>query len=87
MTPDQSDVVLVVANIDPWNVQSGWIHLDLDALGIPADESYDAVDELTGDTFEWSGAHPWVRLDPEWTPGHVLHLTRRTKPPAAAPLA
>ena len=67
----------------PWNVQSGWIHLDLEALGIPADEPYDAVDELTGDTFEWSGAHPWVRLDPDWTPGHVLHLTRRPTTPGA----
>jgi starch synthase (maltosyl-transferring) len=81
MTPDRSDVVLVVANLDPHNVQSGWIHLDLEELRLPADEPYVAVDELTGESFEWSGSHPWVRLDPEWTPGHVLHLRRATPAP------
>ncbi len=74
VTRSGDDVVLVVANLDPWNVQSGFLQLDLAALGLPADHPYVAVDELTGESYDWVGPNPWIRLDPSATPGHVLAL-------------
>jgi starch synthase (maltosyl-transferring) len=71
---DLEDVVLCVVNLDPdgWHEDTLW--LDLGELGLSWSEPYEAYDELTGETFTWQGASPYVRLDPEHTPGHVLHL-------------
>ena len=71
---DRSDVVLVVVNLDPRNVQESTLALDLGLLGLPWDVPFEAHDELTAQTFEWQGAHPYVRLDPLAEPAHVLHL-------------
>ena len=70
------DVVLVVANLDPWTTHEATLHLDLPALGLPDDAPYEAHDELTGQTFAWYGRSPYVRLDPGAEPAHVLHLRR-----------
>jgi starch synthase (maltosyl-transferring) len=69
------DVMLMVANLDPHQTHEDTLGLDMPALGFDWNESYEAFDELTGMTFMWSGAHPYVRLDPG-LPAHVLHLRR-----------
>ena len=74
MTRTKDDVVLVVVNLDPWNVQSGFLQLDLAELGLPLDGPYVAVDELSGESYEWAGPTPWVRLDPVAGAGHILSL-------------
>jgi starch synthase (maltosyl-transferring) len=71
---DGSDTMLVVVNLDPVNVHEDTLWLDLDALGLSWTEPYEAHDELSGLTFTWQGADPYVRLDPADAPGHVLHL-------------
>jgi starch synthase (maltosyl-transferring) len=73
-TFDGSDVVLVVVNLDPVNPQSDTLWLDLDELGMPADEPFQAHDELTGDTYTWEGQGPYVFLHPLRQPAHILHL-------------
>ncbi|CAN7464707.1 maltotransferase domain-containing protein [Rhizobacter sp. LjRoot28] len=74
-TADADDTVLVIANLDPHNVQSGWVDLDLDALGIPQDAAYQVRDVLNGDSYTWRGARNFVILDPARTPAHVFHVT------------
>ena len=74
VSDDGSDVVLVAVNLDPDRVQETTLGLDLGALGLTADQPFEARDEMTGQTFTWQGAHPYVRLDPATEPGHVLHL-------------
>jgi len=69
------DVMLMVANLDPHNTHEDTLGLDLPALGFDWNETYEAFDELTGMTFIWTGANPYVRLDPG-LPAHVLHLRR-----------
>ena len=77
--PRQDDVVVVVLNLDPRNVQESVVHLDLSALGLSAPEGDDnapffvAHDLLSGETYGW-GAHPWVRLDPQVRVAHVLQV-------------
>lgn len=73
-TADLSDVVLIVVNLDPHHVQSGWVTLPLDALGLPVDGHYEAHDLLTDAHYFWSGPRNFVQLDPYSWPAHVLHL-------------
>jgi starch synthase (maltosyl-transferring) len=69
------DVMLMVVNLDPHNIHEDTLSLDLPALGFDWNETFEAFDELTGMTFIWTGANPYVRLDPG-LPAHVLHLRR-----------
>src|SRR5206468_11278829 len=63
-TPDLSNVVLVVVNLDPHWKQSGWVRLSLDDLGIELGRPYYVVDLLTGARHVWNGPRNYVELDP-----------------------
>ena len=63
--------------IDPSTTHESTLGLDLGVLGLGHDELFEAVDELTGKVFGWSGPNPYVRLDPSQEPAHVLHLRGR----------
>ena len=69
---DGSDVVLVVANLDPDHAQEATLWLDLEALGMTTPLT--VTDELSGQTFTWPGSTAYVRLDPWYEPGHVFHV-------------
>jgi starch synthase (maltosyl-transferring) len=68
---DGGDTVLVVVNLDPWNVQSGWLHLDLGALGVEPG-GLRVTDLLTNAHYDWQGADNFVQLDPASVPAHVF---------------
>ncbi|MFD5966220.1 alpha-1,4-glucan--maltose-1-phosphate maltosyltransferase [Streptomyces sp. NPDC058783] len=76
-----SDVVLVVANLDPYRTQEATISLDMPQLGLDWHESVPVHDELTGRTYHW-GRTNYVRLEPGRAPAHVFHVRR---PSAGAP--
>jgi starch synthase (maltosyl-transferring) len=87
-TPDASDVVLVIVNLDPESVQSGWTALDLRELGVLPDEAFEVHDLWTDARFRWRGSGNFVRLDPAVAPAHLLHLVRparETGPTAVRP--
>jgi starch synthase (maltosyl-transferring) len=73
-TDDSRDVVLSVVSLDPYHPQSGWVHLDMEALGLGWDDTYEVHDLLTGAHYTWHGAHNFVGLDPSSTPAHVFEL-------------
>ncbi len=66
--------VLVVVNLDPQFEQSGWVELDLDALGIDMSTSYAVDDLLTGVRYTWKGPRNFVSLDPCEIPAHIFRL-------------
>jgi starch synthase (maltosyl-transferring) len=76
---DGSNVLLVVVNLDPHHRQTGWVALDLGALGVPPDAAYQ-VHDLVGDArFLWRGPRAYVDLDPRVMPVHIFrvrHLVR-----------
>jgi starch synthase (maltosyl-transferring) len=74
---DRGDVVLMVVNLDPWTTQEATLGLDMGALGLAQDALFEVMDELSGKVFGWSGPNPYVRLDPNQEPAHVLHVRRR----------
>jgi starch synthase (maltosyl-transferring) len=72
--PDGADPMLVVANLDPANPQSGWLDVRMPELGMDWDAAFAARDLLTGETFAWRGARNYVQLHPGHEPGHVLAI-------------
>ncbi|GMV68418.1 MAG: alpha-1,4-glucan:maltose-1-phosphate maltosyltransferase [Pseudomonadota bacterium] len=75
----QGDVLVMVANLDPHNVQSGWIELPLETFGMTGGDSFQAHDLLSDARFLWQGARQFVRLDPQSAPIHILRLRRRLR--------
>ncbi|MDQ3293526.1 MAG: alpha-1,4-glucan--maltose-1-phosphate maltosyltransferase, partial [Actinomycetota bacterium] len=61
---DGTDPVLVVVNVDPVNAFKGLLRLDLAELGLSGSTPYEVHDELTGERFTWTGAEPYIELDP-----------------------
>ena len=66
--------IVVVVNLDPHYRQSGWLELDLGALGRQPDRPYAVHDLLTGARYSWEGARNFVMLDPGVAPAHVLRV-------------
>jgi starch synthase (maltosyl-transferring) len=78
-TPDLSNVVLVVVNLDPHHVQSGWVRVPQEEFGLRPGDSYQVHDLLTGGRFLWSGEANYVLLDPSAASAHVLLLRKRVR--------
>lgn len=73
------NLVVVVANLDPHHVQSGWVELDLELLGIDPRTTYQMHDLLSGARFLWSGSRNYVQIDPQRTPAHLFALRRKVR--------
>ncbi len=69
------NLILVVVNLDPHHIQSGWLHLPLDELGIPDTQGYDVHDLLGGERYTWHGRDNFVQLDPHILPAHIFRIS------------
>lgn len=78
-SPKGGDPLLTVVNLDPHHTQSGWVELDLEALGLRGDAPYQAHDLLGDDRYLWHGARNYVELNPAASPAHILHLRERVR--------
>ena len=67
------DIVVVVVNLDPHAAQEASLQLDMPTLGFGWRDVMEAHDEVTGQTFWW-GERPYVRLDPDFEPAHILTI-------------
>jgi starch synthase (maltosyl-transferring) len=71
-----NNLILVVVNLDPHNVQSGWTNLHLAELGLAGDEPFRVDDLLGGGQYHWRGARNYVELSPFTLPAHVFRIVR-----------
>lgn len=78
-SPDGSNLIVVVINLDPNYRQSGFVDLPLDQLGIEEDRPYQAHDLLTGARYPWTGRRNYVEIDPHSVPGHIFRIRRRLR--------
>ncbi|MDH4192010.1 MAG: alpha-1,4-glucan--maltose-1-phosphate maltosyltransferase, partial [Betaproteobacteria bacterium] len=76
---EHDNAIVSVVNLDPYHPHSGWIELDLEALGIDPVLPYQMHDLLTGARFLWQGPRAFVSLDPARVPAHVLRVRRRVR--------
>jgi len=73
--PDGTDPILVVVNLDPFNMQHGNIKLPLTTWKLPLDLAVEAHDLLSDETYFWRGEWNYVRLDPQLRSAHILSLS------------
>lgn len=76
VTRDLSNVIVVVANLDCFHTQSGWVNLDLAAIGVAADHEFQVHDLLGEGQYMWHGSRNYVELIPESLPAHILRVRR-----------
>jgi starch synthase (maltosyl-transferring) len=71
---DPADMIFVVVNLDPHNRQAGWVNVDVDALHLGSEESYQVHDLLTDARYVWHGSRNFVELNPTILPAHVFRV-------------
>jgi starch synthase (maltosyl-transferring) len=76
---DLSDAVVVVVNLDPHHVHSGWLELPLEKLGLPDREPYQVHDLLGEGRYLWHGPRNFVELDPRSSPAQIFRIRRKVR--------
>ena len=79
LSPDQSEVLLVVVNLDPHHKQSGWIELPLKELELDEARPFQVHDLLSDSRFLWHGSRNFVELDPHFSPAYLFQIRRRVR--------
>ena len=76
-TPDRSNSVIIVVNLDPTEAHAGHVRAPEESVGLAQGESVTVEDVLTGRTYSWTRSMQ-VRLDPhDGEPAHVLVVRGR----------
>jgi len=78
-TDDFSDAIVVIVNLDCFYKQSGWVELDLGALGLGSRQPFQMHDLLSEGRFLWQDPRSYVELTPESLPAHILQVRRRVR--------
>jgi starch synthase (maltosyl-transferring) len=73
-TPDRSNRLIVVVNVDPLHAQEGWVRVAAGDLGVAQGSSYAVHDLLSEERYTWSHDRNFVRLVPDHRPAHVLRI-------------
>ena len=76
-TDNLSNVIVVVVNLDFHHAQSGFVGLDLGALGLDSAQPYQAHDLLGDGRYLWQGSRNYVELSPHGLPAHIMRIRRR----------
>jgi starch synthase (maltosyl-transferring) len=79
MTSDRTNIVVCIVNLDPHHTQSGWVTLDMAALGLQAQQAFQMHDLISNAHYLWHGARNYISLDPQRTPVHLMQLRARLK--------
>ena len=66
--------ILVVVNLDPRNIQSGFVEVPMQEFGLAPDAEFEVEDLLTGASYRWRGSRNYVELNPEKLPAHILRV-------------
>ena len=74
VSEDGSDMILVVVNLDPRNMQSGWVSVVLDEFRLGEQEPYQVHDLLTDARYVWHGSRNYVQLNPAVLPAHIFRV-------------
>jgi starch synthase (maltosyl-transferring) len=74
MTPDRSNVIVTIVNLDFRYRQSGWVNLPIEEFGLDAQRPFEVYDFLSEQRFQWRGSRNYVELNPAQIPAHVLKV-------------
>ena len=73
------DTVLVVVNLDPHYRQAGFVDVDLAAIGVQPNATYEVDDLLNGASYLWTGSRNYVELNPAVISAHIFNVRPRTQ--------
>ena len=73
------NVIVVVVNLDVHNTHAGWLDLDLDALQLDANRTYQVHDLLSNARYTWHGPRNYVQTNPHVIPAHIFRIRRRVR--------
>ncbi len=74
-----ADTILVVINLDPVHMQSGWIRIPIGELGIDPYQPFLGDDLLGDEKHIWYGERNFVQLNPHVLPAHIFKLRKRIR--------
>lgn len=78
-TEDHANIILVVVNLNPYYTHSGWVELELQALGLDQEHSYQVHDLLSDSRYLWHGSRNYVEINPHIVPAHIFRVNRRLR--------
>lgn len=66
--------LMMVANLDPYHTQGGWVQTPLHKLGLLPGQEFRVRDLLTGNTYVWKQEWNFVELNPLVMPFHLFKI-------------
>jgi starch synthase (maltosyl-transferring) len=75
-TADNSNIIVVIVNLDPFNTQEDFITLPIGKFGIQEWQTYQMRDLLNGEKYHWKGSTNYVRLEPDVQTAHIFCLKK-----------
>jgi starch synthase (maltosyl-transferring) len=75
-TPDRSDIILVVVNLDPFQAHETRFHFPVEEFGLKSGEQFLVTELITGQSFFWNSGSQHVYLDPTWEPALIYSIKR-----------
>lgn len=70
---------LMVVNLDPFNIQSGNLHLPLELLGIQEDQQFLVYDHLSDKKYMWNGRVQHVEINPNKCPACIFKIHSKAR--------
>jgi len=71
-TADNSNMIVIVVNLDPFSAHEDMVTLPLRKFGIQESQTFQMLDLLSGVAYSWRGTSNYVRLDPHLNPAHIF---------------
>ena len=78
-TEDRSNIVLVVANLDPHHTHSGWVDIALGELQLEPQQPFQVHDLLSDARYLWHGGRNYIELNPEVMPAHIFRIRKKVR--------
>lgn len=75
-TADNSNIIVIVVNLDPFNPHEDTINLPLETFGISDWQKYQMKDLITSEKHYWKGSSGYIRLDPNYEVAHIFKLKK-----------
>lgn len=76
-TPDRSNAILVVVNLNAFETRETMVHVPPWDLGVGDYEPFVVRDLISGQSWTWRGWSNYVKLDPHVEPAHLFVIERR----------
>ena len=78
-TEERSNIVLVVANLDPHHTHSGWVDIALGELQLEPQQPFQVHDLLSDARYLWHGGRNYIELNPQVMPAHIFRIRKKVR--------